>query len=155
MAEPHYLTAGERIAAHLRTHLPTARVQQALSLLLAALDSLRSNQDGIYVVYRGAKAPETAVRHTHARIPQLWGVIVIVRWLSEAVDNPVLWAKAGEWTWQSLHALAGWEPEGLALELVDLPAAVAADPENPTVAALETRWLAEVLLKAPSHFASE
>lgn len=151
----HYLTAGERIAAHLAAHLPDARVHLALSLPLAALDSLRSGQDGIYVLYRGAATPETAVRHTHARIPQRWGVVVIVRWLSKSADNPALWEKAGVWTQAVLHALAGWEPDHLALELVGLPAAVAADPDNPTVAALETLWQADVWIQAPDHFAVE
>ncbi len=97
----HYLTPGERIAAHLSTHLPEARVQVALSLPLAALDSLRSGQDGIYVLYRGAAAPETAVRRTHARIPQRWGVVVIVRWLSDSADNPALpWPAGTPLTWR-------------------------------------------------------
>jgi hypothetical protein len=155
MSAAHFLTSGERIAAHLSTHLPAARVQVALSLPLAALDSLRSGQDGIYVLYRGAAAPETAARGTHARIPQRWGVVVIVRWLSENADNPALWEKAGVWTQTVLHALAGWEPDGLALQLVGLPSAIAADPDNPTVAALETLWQADVWIRAPENLTLE
>lgn len=146
----HYLTAGERIADRLAAQIPTARVRLALSLPLAALDSLRASQDGIYVLYRGADAPENAMRHTRNRIAQRWGVLVIVRWLSESADNPALWARAGEWTQAVLQALAGWTPDEatIPLELVGLPGAVPADPDNPTVAAPETVWRAAWWLRA-------
>ena len=146
----HYLTAGERIAARLTERIPLARVSLALSLPLAALDSLRSAQDGIYVLYRGAETPEDAMRNTRHRIAQRWGVLVIVRWLSERANNPALWTNAGEWTQQVLQSLAGWTPDErtIPLELIGLPASVAADPENPTVAALETVWRAAWWMKA-------
>lgn len=146
----HYLTPGERIAGRLAAQLPDARVNLALSLPLAALDSLRSGQDGIYVLYRGAETPENALRHTRNRIAQRWGVLVIVRWLNESVDNPALWGKAGAWTQAVLQSLAGWTPdeETIPLELAGLPGAVPADPDNPTVAALETVWRAAWWLKA-------
>lgn len=146
----HYLTAGERIAARLTAQIPTARVRLALSLPLAALDSLRAGQDGIYVLYRGADAPEDALRYTRCRIAQRWGVLAIVRWLSDSADNPALWAKAGDWTHAVLRALAGWTPDEatIPLELAGLPAAVPADPDNPAVAALETVWRAAWWLKA-------
>lgn len=148
----HYLTPGERIAARLADRLPDARVALALSLPLAARDSLRGGQDGIYVIYRGADPPELAARLTHARIPQRWGVVVLVRWLSESSDNPALWAKAGDWAQRCLQALAGWEAD---LELIGLPAAVAADPENPTVAALEIVWRKDFWLRSPANFTVE
>lgn len=148
----HYLTAGEQIADRLAEQLPEVRVALALSLPLAALDSLRAGQDGVYVLYRGADAPELAARLTHARIPQRWGVVVIVRWLSESADNPALWAKAGDWALRCLQALAGWDSD---MELMSLPAAVAADPENPTVAALEIVWRKNLWLRSPANFTVE
>lgn len=148
----HYLTAGERIAERLAARLPDARICLALSLPLAARDSLRSGQDGIYVIYRGADVPDLAARLTHAHIPQRWGVVILVRWLSEAADNPALWEKAGDWALRSIQALAGWDHD---MELVALPAAVAADPENATVAALEIVWRKGFWLQSPTNFISE
>lgn len=146
-----FLDAGARIQARLQDKLEAGTpVALALSVPLAVLDSLHRQGDGIYVIYRGADVPETALRQTRQRVAQRWSVTAIVRWNVNGAANPALWAKASAWTQRILEALAGWTPDEatLPLELIGLPDAVLADPESPYVAALETIWRAPWWFKA-------
>lgn len=146
-----YLDAGARIQSRLQARLGAdIPVALALSVPLAVLDSLHRQGDGVYVVYRGADAPENALRHTRQRIVQRWAVVAIVRWNVNGAANPALWAKASDWTQSILEALAGWTPDEatLPLELVGLPDSVLVDPDSPHVAALETVWRVPWWLKA-------
>lgn len=145
-----YLDPGAQIQTRVQTKLPTAYVALALSTPLAVLDSLQRQDDGIYVVYRGATIPTTALRHTRNRIEQRWAVVSVIRWNVNGTFNPQLWTKASDWTQTILESLAGWTPDDatLPLELSELPEGVVVDPESPHVAALETVWRAVWWLKA-------
>lgn len=145
-----YLDPGAQIQTRLQARLPTATVSLALSTPLAVLDSLHRQDDGIYVVYRGALTPTNALRHTRNRIEQKWAVVSVIRWNVNGLFNGPLWIKASDWTQTILESLAGWTPDDatLPLELSDLPDSVVVDPQSPHVAALETVWRAVWWLKA-------